>query len=114
MSGLTKGKHVVAEIGGVRCTVVETGISEAMMLFIKDILTSNKLEVKVEEEKREDATLPVTYKIGVTDIQFNPVIAIYAKKLHLPNGLVISPAYWNQQSDHNDPRYYRFRTKKIS
>lgn len=114
MSGLTKGKHVVAEIGGVRCTVVETGISEQRMKFLQDILTANHYDVKVEEEKKEDTSLPLTFKIGVTDILFNPVIAIYASKLLLPDGRIITPAYWNQQTDHNDPRYYRFRMKKIS
>ncbi|MHC1706057.1 MAG: hypothetical protein AB9842_00910 [Bacteroidales bacterium] len=114
MSGLTKGKHVVAEIDGVRCTVVETGISEERMLFLQELLSANKYDVKVEEEKKEDAAVPPTFKIGVTDIIFNPVIAIYSKKLLLPDGRVITPAYWNQQTDHIDPRYYRFRMKKSS
>jgi hypothetical protein len=114
MSGLTKGKHLVAEIDGIRCTVVETGISEERMKFLSSLLTVNHYEVKIEKEKKEDETLPDTYKIGVTDIVFNPVIAIYSKKLFLPDGKVITPAYWNQQTDHIDPRYYRFRLKKIS
>ncbi|MCX6273120.1 MAG: hypothetical protein NTU44_18270 [Bacteroidetes bacterium] len=114
ISGLTKGKHVIAEIGGVRCTVVESGITESRMRFLKEILEFNKYEVLAEAEKKEDAAAAVTYIIGVTDLVYNPVIAIYANKLFLPDGRIISPAYWNQQTEKIDPRYYRFREKKLS
>jgi hypothetical protein len=114
MSGLTKGKHVVAEIDGVRCTVVESGISEQRMNYLKEILTFNQYEVKTAVVKSDDPNAAVTYLLGVTDILFNPVIAIYARKLHLPDGRIITPAYWNQETVQIDPRYYRFRLKKIS
>jgi hypothetical protein len=111
MSGLTKGKHIVQDIDGVRCTVVEGGVSENRMMFIKGLLEGNKYEVKTELEKKDDPASEVTYLIGVTDILFNPVIAIYARKLKLPDGLIITPAYWNHQTDVIDPRYWRFKKK---
>jgi hypothetical protein len=111
MAGLTKGKHVIAEIDGVRCTIVESGISEARMQFLKEILSENKLEVKVQEEKKENGDAS-TYTLGVTDLVFNPVIAIYARKLYHADGRIITPAYWNQFTDRIDNRYWRFVNKQ--
>lgn len=111
MAGLTKGKHVIAEIEGIRCTLVEAGISESRMKFLKDLLVSNHFEVKVDVVKNEEG-LPATYTLGVTDLVFNPVIAIYARKLYHPDGRIITPAYWNQSTDRIDPRYWRYVNKQ--
>ena len=43
MGNLTKGKHVIQEFDGVRCTVVETGIGSERMNFLKGIIEANKL-----------------------------------------------------------------------
>ena len=48
---LNKGKHVVAEIEGVRSTVVETGLNESRSLFLKELLQQNGYEVKMEKER---------------------------------------------------------------
>ncbi len=110
MGNLTKGKHVIQEFDGVRCTVVETGIGSERMNFLKGILEANKLEVKTTIEKQEDAA--DKYSIGVTDLVFNPVMAIYARKLFMEDGRIITAAFWNQQTDYIDPRYWRFKIRK--
>ncbi len=110
MGNLTKGKHVVQEINGIRCTVVETGISQARAAFLKDILEFNKLQVEIAETKNTEGNSE--YTLGVTNIVFNPVIAIYARKLNLPDGRIVTPAFWNQDTDYIDPRYWRFRVKQ--
>jgi hypothetical protein len=109
---LNKGKHIVDEIGGVRCTIVETGASKERVAFLTDLLTLNKLEVKSEEEKRTAEDAPVTYKIGVTDIIFNPVIAVYQRRLLTPKGQKVTPAYWEQKTDECDPNYWNFDHKQ--
>ncbi len=114
MSGLTKGKHVIGEIGGIRCTVVESGLNLNRMQFLKGILEHNGYEVHYEAEKKEDPAADESYILGVNDLVFNPVIAIYARKLVMPDGRIITPAIWNQWTDQFDPRYYRFRLKKVS
>ena len=53
---LSKGKHNIAEIEGVRCTVVETGVTEERAEFLKNMLTFNGYEVKMEKEKAKDGT----------------------------------------------------------
>jgi hypothetical protein len=91
-----KGKHTVAEIEGVRCSVAGTGISETRKEFLKELLTLNGFGVKAEKEKAKDGTPLETWVIGVTDMYFNPVIAVYAHKLHRKDGAEVTPAYWEQ------------------
>ena len=93
---LKKGKHTVSEIEGIRCTVVESGIDENRVHFLKELLEVNKYEVKMEKEKAKDGTTLETYTIGVTDILFNPVIAVFAHRLIRKDGHEVTQAYWNQ------------------
>ena len=93
---ISKGKHVVEEIDGVRCTVVETGADEARTAFIRKILELNGYVVKMEPDNAEGG--PVTYKVGVTDIVFHMVVDIYKRRLYTPSGKRLTPAYWLQQS----------------
>ena len=87
---LTKGKHIVEEIEGVRCSIVEKGSTQERMTFIKNILEFNKLEVKTIQAEDQ------TFTIGVTDVVFNIVIAVYNQSLKTQRGAKVSPAYWRQ------------------
>lgn len=107
---LEKGKHNVKEIGGVFCTVVETGITEDRMNFLKDLLTLNQFEVKTEEDKKE-ASGDNTFTIGVTDLVFNPMIAVYEQSLKRKDGKSVSPAYWNQTEEIPDLPYFEYRQR---
>lgn len=93
---LNKGKHLIAEIEGVRCSVVESKITRERAEFLKEILVFNGYEVKMEAEKSDPPADPPTYIVGVTDIVFNPVIVVYQKKLKTREGKTVTPAYWNQ------------------
>ena len=108
---LDKGKHTVEEINGVRCSVVEKGVTAERLAFIREILEFNKLEVQSQEEKRESEDAPVTYTVGVTDLLFNIVIAIYQVRVKLKDGRIASPAYWNQWTEKVDNKYWRYRRK---
>jgi hypothetical protein len=108
---LDKGKHTVEEINGVRCSVVEKGVTNERLAFLKEILEFNRLEVRVQEEKKETEESPVTYTVGVTDLTFNIVIAIYQMRVKLPDGRIASPAYWNQWTGKIDNKYWRYRRK---
>ena len=91
---LNKGKHIVEEIDGVRCSLVEKGVSPTRTEFLKKLLELNKYTVKVAGEADSE-----TFKIGVTDMIFNPIIDIYERRLKSPSGKKITPAYWLQQSN---------------
>ena len=106
------GKHIVEEIDGIRCTVVEKNISLDRVNFLKKILEINKLEVKIEKclpvpPKKiaaiESEIVPVAetvadlYKIGITDVTFNIPTAIYSRILRTPDSKkILTREYWEQ------------------
>ena len=90
---LNKGKHIVEEIDGVRCSLVEKGVSPTRTEFLKKLLELNKYTVKVAAEADSE-----TFKIGVTDMLFNPVVDIYKRDLKSLSGKRVTPSYWLQQS----------------
>lgn len=89
---LNKGKHIIEEIDGIRCTVVESNINEARALFLSDLLTFNGFTVKSGVDAKGVSIL------GVTDILFNPVIAVYQRRLKTKTGHKVTPAYWLEES----------------
>jgi len=93
-----KAKHIVEEISGQRCTVVEKGVEKNRVDFLKELLQFNQFEVVVEEVAPTDESAPKLYNLGVTDLVFNPVIAVYELSLKTAKGERVSPAYWNQES----------------
>ncbi|MDD5572068.1 MAG: hypothetical protein PHD97_13035 [Bacteroidales bacterium] len=102
MALLTKGKHIIGEIDGVRCTIVETGATEERIKFLKELLEFNKFEVKTLKETEKE-----TYTIGVTDLIFNPIIAVYDSSLITPQGCVVRLPIWRQESTKCYPNYWR-------
>ncbi len=109
---INNAKHIVNEIDGVRCTIIETGVSLERAAFLRELLEFNNLEVK---EMAEPSTTPGSepaYTLGVTDLVFNPVFAIYECRLKLPGGKYVTPGYWLQECTECDTRYW-LRRKTI-
>ncbi len=106
LMALDSGKHSEKEINEIRCRVVETGISKERADFLKNLLELNGYEVQVQEIPPKTGEDPVTYILGVTDVTFNPVLAVYEFKLKTPDGRKVSPAYWNQWGDDTRPEYW--------
>ena len=107
---ITNAKHVIEEIDGVRCTVIEKGASPARLEFLKHLLEFNGLKVKfVPEASEEEYSEEKTYTIGVTDIVFNPVFAIYERRLKTPEGYFVTPAIWRQDTTEFRPEYWEGR-----
>ena len=101
-----KAKHIVEEISGQRCTVVEKGIEKNRMSFLKELLHNNQFEVVVEEVVKTEESPLQLYNIGVTDLVFNPVIAVYEMALRTPTGEVVTAAYWNQETTESIKEYW--------
>jgi len=97
MTMALKGKHNIAEIGGIRCSVVESGIGRERVDFLTDLLSYNGLEVRSEKEKDKAGNELDTFIIGVTDILFNPVIVVYQQKLFRKDGEIVTAAFWEQK-----------------
>jgi hypothetical protein len=91
---LNKGKHLVEEITGVRCSIVEKGVSPERTEFLKKLLELNGYTVNIDSEAETG-----TFKIGITDLLFNPVIDVYKRSLKSFSGHKVTPAYWLQESD---------------
>jgi len=102
-----KAKHIVEEINGTRCTVVEKGATAGRVDFLKKLLEFNRFEVIVVAEALVEGS-PDLFTIGVTDLVFNPVIAVYELSLKTPDGKKVSPAYWNQYSTDSVDEYWDF------
>lgn len=100
MNTLKTWKRQIEEIDGIRFTVVEKGVSENRKNFLKDILELNKYAVKVV------ANEDTTFNILVQDLFFNPIISIYDSSLKNHKGEIISPAFWNQDTEVCDSRYW--------
>jgi len=109
---MLKGKHTVVEIGGVRCSVVETGAPDERVKFLKEVLEFNGYEVKTGKEKGKDGSALPTSVIGVTDILFSAMVSLYERKLHTKVHHVINPAFWNQWPEQDwDIPYYMVKNK---
>mgnify|MGYP001812718305 CR=1 FL=1 len=96
---LESGKHLEKEINEVRCHVVETGISKERVDFLKALLEHNGYVVHYAELPKKEEDEPTTYILGVTDVTFNAVLAVYKLQLVTQDGRKVSPAYWRQQSE---------------
>ena len=114
---LHKGKHIVEEIDGIRCTIVEKGTDEKRMQFLKELLELNGYEVKVQKEEtaEEESDPKELYTIGVTDLVFNPVIDVYERRLRSKTGHKVTPAYWLQltsEETEKEVNYWNYGSNK--
>lgn len=52
--------------------------------------------------------LPETFTVGVTDVTFNPINAIFGRLLKAPHGHIVTLAYWQQKEteSHDDVPYF--------
>jgi hypothetical protein len=109
---INNAKHIVNEIDGVRCTIIETGITLERVAFLRELLEFNNLEVKEKVEESANPGEEPKYTLGVTDLVFNPVFAIYECKLKLRDGKYVTPGYWKQECTECDTRYW-IRRKNV-
>lgn len=116
--------HLSEELNGVKCSIVEKNVSPERASFLREILLFNKYTVEIAPspppktpapnpvtEGSEPPSLPpapATFTVGVTDMMFNPINAIFGRLLHTPDGHVVTLAYWNQKdkSSHDEIPYY--------
>jgi hypothetical protein len=117
--------HPFEELDGRRCAVVERNVSPERVDFLKYILDGNGYTVVVvpspppkavpapklaegEEAPAAPPPPPATFTVGVTDVTFNAINAIYGRSLRSPEGRVVTMAYWQQKEDvsNDDVPYY--------
>jgi hypothetical protein len=86
--------------------VVEKGIEKKRADFLKALLQHNHFTVVTEEVAKTEESTTQLYNLGVTDLVFNPVIAVYELSLKTEKGETVSPAYWNQESTESIKEYW--------
>ena len=104
---ITSGKHIEKEIDGELQRIVESGITNMKRVeFLKELLEHNGFEVKWAEEPKKNEEDPVSYMVGVSDLTFNPVLAVYGRRLRNLEGKRVNPAFWKQKNSSFDPNYW--------
>lgn len=105
--------HEFEELGGVKCAIVEKGASPARTAFLKDLLELNRYTIVVVPaappkaaatpppvdgvEQPAPPPTPELFTVGVTDLSFNPVNAIFGRVLRTKDGSVVTLHYWQQK-----------------
>ena len=119
--------HEFEELDGVKCAIVEKNASSERVAFLKSILAYNQYTVVVVASPPAKAApvaaapvegasaspapaTPETFTIGVTDLTFNPINAIFGRLLKAPGGHLVTQAYWQQKEKepHEEVPYYEF------
>jgi hypothetical protein len=119
--------HEAEELAGIKCAIVEKGASQQRADFLKELLEQNKYTVMVapsapakaapapvptaEGEAPAAPEAPATFTIGVTDLTFNPINAIFGRLLKTGENRIVTLAYWQQKEAvaQDDIPYYEKR-----
>jgi hypothetical protein len=104
--------HLFEELNGVKCAVVEKNVGLARVEFLRGILEYNGFTVVVVASPPPKAAVgagapagavpaaaaaPETFTVGVTDVMFNAVNAVFGRLLRTTEGHVVTLAYWQQK-----------------
>lgn len=100
------GKHLFGAQDEMRVTFVEKKVTKLRAEFLKELLEYNGYKVLIGEDKRKKEEDPQTYTVAVTDMTFNPTIAVFQRKLKTRDGRMVTPDYWNQLTGETNPQYW--------
>ena len=98
--------HLFEDLNGVKCSIVEKNATGERVEFLRRLLEYNRYTVVVVASPPPKgvapagppvAVAPETFTVGVTDVTFNPVNAIFGRLLKTPDGHVVTLAYWQQK-----------------
>ncbi|PZX61510.1 hypothetical protein [Hydrotalea sandarakina] len=101
--------HEFEDLNGIKCAIVERNVSVDRVTFLKNLLQYNGYTVVVVEvnatpakttegvTENETSQLPSLYTIGVTDVTFNVINAVFGRLLKTPDGHTVTLAYWQQK-----------------
>lgn len=133
MNRLAKEGHVVEEINGIRCAIVEKNVSPDRTEFLKKLLEHNGYSVMIAQTPPPPAKpapkpaigpdglplpvpappplppVPTTFTVGVTNISFHAMLLIYERSLFTVDGKICSIAYWNQEPEKEEELYWQRR-----
>lgn len=113
--------HTFEELDGIKCSIVEKQCSAERASFLKNLLQINGLHVvivkfipkasakKIVKEQDDSAASTVVetqepefFTVGVSDVTFSPVNAVFNRELKDQQGNVVTSSYWNQENSSTD------------
>ena len=105
--------HEFEELDGVKCCIVERAVDAGRAAFLKNLLEGNgytvvvhgivpKATPVVEGETALPPAAPSQFTVGVTDMTFNSINAIFGRFLRTPEGEVVTLAYWQQRDPESE------------
>jgi hypothetical protein len=111
--------HEFEDLDGVKCAIVEKNVSNERTEFLRQLLVYNGYTVIIQTSPvpkaaaapiavpdqpvvEEEPVAPETYTVGVTDVMFNAINAIFGRLLKTPENRVVTLAYWKQQEEKAD------------
>lgn len=103
--------HTSEDLDGVKCAIVEKNASKERVEFLRSILERNGFKVVIVSSpppkgqpapENSSITLPETFTIGVSDVTFNSINAIFGRLLKTPDGRVVTLAFWQQKDDQSN------------
>jgi hypothetical protein len=106
--------HTFEDLGDTKCAIVEKDCSSERVQFLKNLLEYNGYMVVVvpspppkaaktaavpegEIPVPQVATGPETFTVGVTDVTFSPINAVFNRELKTPSGKIVTKNYWKQR-----------------
>lgn len=129
--------HTFEELGEVKCSIVEKNCTPERVAFLKSLLEHNGYKVVAVKSPAPKAVVaksavvtataegaetpppsitepvnegPETFTVGVSDLTFNPLNAVYNRELKTPDGHIVTPKYWHQQENqsHDEVWYWKY------
>jgi len=113
--------HTFEDLEDVKCAIVEKNCSQDRVDFLKKLLEFNGFTVVVVKSPPPKAAPakpapaadpdvpaapvevppppPATFTVGVTDVTFSPINAVFNRELKTSKGQVVTSAYWKQLED---------------
>ena len=120
--------HTFEELAEVKCSVVEKNCSIERTDFLKNLLQLNGFTVVIvlssppKIDSKSENTIepnpignsiskPETYTIGVTDLSFNYLNAVYNRELKTSEGKIVTASYWKQMDKFSDESSWYWKQK---
>lgn len=119
------GKHSVEEINGIRCSVIEKESHRERAAFLQAVMEHNGYTVQVQKNNpppvkpkpgapvAEPVPAPETFKVGVSELQFNVAVMIYSRKLKTLENKILLPTYWTGEDPGYDGWYLQWNKNKF-
>ena len=109
--------HEFEELDGIKCAIVEKNVFPHRVEFLKNLLEYNGYKVIVafpppkppaQPLNTSTPSAPETFTVGVTDVTFNAVNAIFGRLLRTPDNHIVTLAYWQQKEkiSHDELPYF--------